>query len=146
MNLEALFWISTLTTAPLWFLMIWLPHWSWTKRIAGSPLIFLPIALLYTINLIPIFDTVIAAFLNPSLTNLATSISQPANALGTWQHLLAFDLVAGYWIYHDGYKRGINRWLMTVSLLLTYLLGPLGMVVYIAARTFATQTEETPSK
>lgn len=141
MTLDTLFWISTFATAPFWFLMIWLPHHAWTKRIVGTPLIFLPIALLYTINLIPIFDTVIAAFLNPSLSNLASSISQPANALGTWQHLIAFDLVAGYWIYHDGYQRDINRWLMTISLLLTYLLGPLGIVVYLAIRTLSNQPD-----
>ena len=135
MDFNTLFWLSTFISMPFWFLMIWLPDWSWTKRIVSTPLIALPICLLYTINIIPIFDTVIEAFLNASLPNFITAISQPANAVGTWQHLLAFDLVAGFWVYHDGYGRGINRWLMTLSLILILMLGPVGFLVYLLIRS-----------
>ena len=134
MSLETLFWISTLINMPFWFLMIWLPNWSWTKRIVGTPLILLPIALLYAITTIPIFDTLIEAFLNPSLALLSESLSRPQNTLATWQHLLAFDFVAGYWMYHDGYGRGVNRWLMTVALICTLMLGPVGLIIYLIGR------------
>lgn len=137
MNFETLFWISTFINMPFWFLMIWLPNWSWTKRIVTSPVILLPISVIYCVTTIPIFDSTIAAFLNPSLAGLAEALSNPANAVATWQHLLAFDLAAGYWAFSDGYGRNVNRWLMTISLITILMLGPLGFVIYLGVRTFA---------
>ena len=138
MNHETLFLVSNLIVLPFWVLMIWLPHWTWTKRIVGSPFIVLPIAILFVINVIPIFDTVVAAFANPTFANFQAALSNPANAMGTWQHLLTVDLLAGFWAYHDGYGRNINRWLMTIALLLLVILTPLGLIVYLLIRTFAT--------
>ncbi len=135
--METLFWITNLSTMPFWFLMIWLPHWDWTKKIVRTPLIVLPVSLLYIFTTLPIFGTLIDAFLNPSLAHLSNALSNPANALGTWQHLLAFDLVAGFWAYHDGYARNINRWLMTFSLIMIYMMGPLGFVIYFGVRKFS---------
>ena len=47
MPIEAIFARSGLLVLPFWILMAALPHWRWTKRIIGSPLISLPAALLY---------------------------------------------------------------------------------------------------
>ena len=137
MNLEILFALSNLIVLPFWILMIWLPQWTWTKKIVGSPFIVLPIAILFVINVIPIFDTVLAAFANPTFANFQAALGNPANAMGTWQHLLTVDLLAGFWVYHDGYGRNITRWLMTSALLLLVLLTPLGLIFYLLIRTFA---------
>lgn len=47
LNYEALFTLSNIVVMPFWLLMIFLPHWKFTKRVIASPLVALPTALLY---------------------------------------------------------------------------------------------------
>jgi hypothetical protein len=41
----------------------------------------------------------------------------------------------GMWICNDADKRRINRWVLLPCLLLTFLLGPAGLLLYIIIRT-----------
>lgn len=138
MNLETLFVLSNALVLPFWFLMIVLPHWSWTKRIIGSPLIVLPTALLYVILIIPNLGLVIEGFSNPILADLAAGFSNPEVALLTWLHLLTYDLFGGRWAYLDSQKRRINPWLMAVVLFFLLMLGPFGLVLYLIVRASTT--------
>jgi hypothetical protein len=51
-----------------------------------------------------------------------------------WLHYLAFDLFVGGWIVADGLKRGIPRLLILSCLPLTFLFGPLGLLLFILLR------------
>jgi hypothetical protein len=51
-----------------------------------------------------------------------------------WTHYLVFDMVVGAWIARDSMKLGMPRLLVTVSLLLTFLAGPAGFLVYSLGR------------
>ena len=50
---ETLFQLSNLYIMPFWLLMIFLPHWDWTKRIIGSLWFLLPLALAYSLLIVP---------------------------------------------------------------------------------------------
>ena len=51
-----------------------------------------------------------------------------------WTHYLVFDMVVGAWIARDSVNLGVPWPLRTVALLLTFLAGPMGFLVYILAR------------
>ena len=59
--------------------------------------------------------------------------SDSALAAG-WLHYLAFDLFVGSWIVADGLKRNIAALLILPCLPLTFLFGPLGLLLYLALR------------
>lgn len=51
-----------------------------------------------------------------------------------WTHYLVFDMVVGAWIARDSMKLGLPWPLRTVALVLTFLAGPVGFLVYLAGR------------
>jgi hypothetical protein len=51
-----------------------------------------------------------------------------------WLHYLAFDLFVGAWIVRDGTGRGVHPLLILPALPLTFLFGPAGLLLYLAAR------------
>lgn len=59
--------------------------------------------------------------------------SDSALAAG-WLHYLAFDLFVGSWIAADGVKRRVPALLILPCLPLTFLFGPLGLLLYLALR------------
>jgi hypothetical protein len=61
--------------------------------------------------------------------------------LAGWVHYLAFDLFVGVWIAEQADALGLSRWLQPPILLVTFMFGPLGLMVFLlwkgayAART-----------
>ncbi len=51
-----------------------------------------------------------------------------------WVHYLAFDLMTGIWIKRNSIKYNINHWLIIPCLLFTFLLGPVGLLLYLIIR------------
>jgi len=51
-----------------------------------------------------------------------------------WTHYLVFDMVVGAWIARDSVKLGLPWLLRTVALVLTFLSGPVGFLIYIVSR------------
>jgi hypothetical protein len=132
--METVFQIVNLIVLPFWFLMIVLPTWRWTQRIIGLVWILTPLPILYVILLAPNLGRIGPLFNNPHLTDIASLLGRPEGALIGWIHFLAFDLFVGRWIYLDSRERGINPWLMAPILLLTFGLGPCGLLVYLLTR------------
>jgi hypothetical protein len=52
-----------------------------------------------------------------------------------WTHYLVFDMVVGAWIARDAVRLGIPWPLRTLALVLTFLAGPVGFLIHLAART-----------
>lgn len=51
-----------------------------------------------------------------------------------WTHYLVFDLVVGSWIARDAVRLGIPWPLRSLSLVLTFLAGPVGFLVHLVSR------------
>jgi len=50
--------------------------------------------------------------------------------LAGWIHYLAFDLFVGSWEVKDSQSRGISHWFVIPCVILTFLLGPIGFLLY----------------
>lgn len=131
---EVLFELTFLLAAPFWALMILVPRWSWTRRVVASPLIVLPIVAIYAVLVIGDFGAVWPAVTNPSLGGIRELLGSADGAAAGWAHMIAFDLFVGRWSYLDSRERGVPALLMAPILLLTILLGPLGLAAYLAVR------------
>jgi hypothetical protein len=56
-----------------------------------------------------------------------------------WVHYLAFDLLTGIWIKKNAQKYNINHLILVPCLLLTFMLGPIGLLLYLLIRIFKTK-------
>ena len=57
-----------------------------------------------------------------------------------WTHYLVFDMVAGAWIARDAVRLGIPWPLRSLALVLTFLAGPVGFLIHVAARVLLRRT------
>ncbi len=135
---DTIFQFITLLPLPFWVLMIALPHWRGTQRVMRGRLAVMPLLAAYAVFSVPQLPSVLSLFVRPGplrLDDLAGLLGRPEIALVAWIHFLAFDLFVGRWIYRDGRERGVGAVPMAAVLLLTLVLGPLGLLLYLLLRT-----------
>jgi hypothetical protein len=130
----ALFGLTFVVVAPFWALMILVPGWSWTRRIIGSPLIVLPALVIYALLVLPELGEIFPAVASPSLDGIRELLGTATGAAAAWAHMTAFDLFVGRWAWLGSRDRGVPALVMAPVLLLTVLLAPLGLAVYLAIR------------
>ena len=53
-----------------------------------------------------------------------------------WIHFISINLFIGGWIVNDSQKLSINKILLGIPLITTYLIGPLGLFIYWLIRIF----------
>lgn len=51
-----------------------------------------------------------------------------------WAHYIVFDLFVGAWIARDAQRVGLNHFALIPCLILTLLVGPIGLVTYLMVR------------
>jgi hypothetical protein len=56
-----------------------------------------------------------------------------------WVHYLAFDLLTGIWIKKNALKYNIHHLVLIPCLLLTFILGPIGLLLYLLVRSIKTK-------
>ncbi|WIM95047.1 ABA4-like family protein [Actinoplanes oblitus] len=130
-----LFTLTFLLAAPFWALMILAPGWSWTRRIVASPLIVLPVVLIYAVLVLANLGEVLPAVADPTLGGVRDLLGSADGAAAGWAHMIAFDLFVGRWAWLDARERGMPHLVLAPILVLTILLGPLGLAAYLAVRT-----------
>ena len=55
----------------------------------------------------------------------------PEAAAAGWMHYLAFDYWVGCWVLRDAQKRELPHALILLPLLSTFMLGPVGVLLYV---------------
>ena len=75
-----------------------------------------------------------------SLVEVAQLFSQPGLLLAGWVHYLAFDLFIGAWEVRDAARHRVPHLLVIPCLIMTFLLGPIGLLAYVALRTWKAGT------
>jgi hypothetical protein len=53
-----------------------------------------------------------------------------------WIHFISINLFAGGWVIKDSQKFLINKFLLSIPLIIIYLIGPAGLLVYWLIRIF----------
>ena len=140
LTFENIYLWSSLGILPFWLMIIIIPNSKFTQFFVNSVVLplFLSTAyvyILYQAILIdePIFDIFKLYF---SLDNLYTLFSIESFLLIFWLHFLSINIFLGSWIARDAIKHNISRGLTSVPLILVYLTGPIGLVLYWFVRIF----------
>jgi len=137
MTPDLIFLIATYGIMPFWLLLAIAPKWELTQTLVHSALIPIVIGIGYS------FYVATGAFSVEgggfgTLQALMVAFTVPEAVIAGWLHYLVFDLFVGAWEVRDAQKRGINHWLVVPCLFFTLMLGPVGLLLYIALR-FATR-------
>ena len=143
MTIETIFSLSNLLVLPFWVLIIFLPHWSWTKRIIASPWVAAPVALLYFLLIFPQMGSLLGTLSNPSAAAISAVLGTASGATIGWAHFLAFDLFVGRWAYLDNQTTKLSPWLMAPILFFILMMGPIGFLLYLIARALKTKASPT---
>lgn len=140
MTADSLFSLANYLVMPAWLLLVVAPGWSWTQRLVHAAWIPLLLGGAYAG----------LAFMGPpppegasfsTLPGVMRLFDSPVGALAGWIHYLVFDLFVGAWESRDARRRGISHVWVIPCLVLTLMLGPAGLLLYLAIRAF--KTDET---
>ena len=120
-----------------WALMILVPAWSVTRRLAEWAVFPAALAVIYIVGVVPLLVAagpgIIAEF--GSADGVIRLLADPNTALVVWIHLLVFDHLVGVVIYRDNMRtRVVPLPVQSVLLFLTLMFGPAGFVTYYAIR------------
>lgn len=133
MDLERIFSLCSLLALAGWIALLAAPL-ARTPLIRAARIASGVLALAYFIQLFTITQPVRGGSFS-TLAGVSALFSMPGNVMLGWTHYLAFDLFAGAWEVEDAGKIGLPHWAMIVPLLLTFMLGPIGLLTYAALRT-----------
>ncbi len=137
MHPETLFSISSALAMLGWLLLIIAPRWRWTQRIIVSGFLVLLLAAEYTLLILLFFGDAEGGF--DSLSQVSQLFENDWVLLAGWVHYLAFDLWVGCWEVSNAQKMGISHFAVIPCLLLTFFLGPVGLLLYFIVRAFFTK-------
>lgn len=129
---DLLFSIANPLVLPGWLLLLAAPRWKWSLPIVRGLLVPL-LAVGYSALILARFGSVEGGF--DSLAAVQLLFADPHMVVAGWVHYLAFDLFTGAWIVQDALVRQVPAWLRVAVLPLTFLFGPIGLLIYLAGRT-----------
>ena len=134
---ENIYLLANWGVLPFWLLLIILPNHSLTNFLVQSIVAPLMLAGAYSFIAYNIFleGNILDSFeLYGGLSGFYSMFSSEAFLLIFWMHFLALSLFLGAWIGRDSQKYMVARFLVIISLILTYLTGPVGLVIYWIVR------------
>ncbi|GAB4399213.1 MAG: hypothetical protein OHK0053_19040 [Microscillaceae bacterium] len=133
MNAEQIFSLFNALVLLPWALMIFAPHWRYTRWLATSYLVPLALALVYVLIIFTNLGAMAKADFSTlkGIQALFVGAGQaPYFAMAAWFHYLAFDLMVGVWLYQDAQKTKMSHFILMPCLFLTFMLGPTGFLLY----------------
>jgi hypothetical protein len=134
MTAEQLFSMLNLMAMVSWLPLVFLPRVRWATAVVP---VVMPAVLA------AVYVALVAAALPgseggfSSLAGVRALFDNPWGLLAGWTHYLAFDLFIGGWEVRDAQRRGIPHVIVVPVLVLTFLLGPAGLLLHLAIRSFA---------
>jgi len=111
------------------------PKWNITDKIVHSMLYPLLLGAVYIVGMV-------LAYMGhgaegggfTSIEGVRTLFSADVGMVIGWTHFLVFDLFVGAWEARDARRRGFSHGLLVPCLLLTFMLGPIGLFLYLVLR------------
>ena len=116
-----------------WIMLAILPGRRWVTKVVTTMLVPGLFAILYTAIAATWFWRSPGGF--ATLAGVGILFSNPWLLLAGWVHYLAFDLLMGSWEVEDSRERGIGHLMVLPCLLLTFMFGPAGWLLYRIVRS-----------
>jgi hypothetical protein len=138
---HALFAFTNIWAALAWVLLLFFPR----KPLTHSAIMYLGVGLLCFTYLV-LFAAVMGGLVDPhqaagsgeasltSIEGVRAFFGSDGGVVIGWTHYLAFDLFTGMWISRDADAKGFSRLVQLPFLLLTFLVGPIGLFCWLIVR------------
>jgi hypothetical protein len=139
-SIEMIYLWLNIGVLPFWFILIFFSYTNICKYLVTSiiPILIFTFIYIYLIilfyksnyNFIENFNLYIG------LNELQNLMNDSSFLIAFWVHFLAINLFCGSWIVKDSQKYAISKFLVFLPIVVTYFVGPLGLVLYWLIRIF----------
>ena len=139
-TIETLYMWVNLGALPFWFILIIFPQSHLSRIFVTSIFPFFVLSGVYIFILYKSyltgydFDGNFTLYLG--LNELSRLFEDHLYIMIFWTHFIAMNLFIGGWIVKDSQKFSINKVLLAIPLIVTYLTGPIGLFLYWIIRIF----------
>lgn len=135
LDLNTTFSLANIAAMLGWIILILLPR-RW-KQLVWIPQFIIPfgLSMLYATLVLTSLGSVDGVGFG-SLQQVKILFSNDTALLGGWVHYLAFDLFIGAWIALKADEVSMSRILQAPILVATFMLGPLGLLIFLTMRGF----------
>ena len=139
-TIEMLYYWVNFGVLPFWLLLIFFPQSHLCRYFVTS---IFPIFVLSGTYIFVLYKSYLNSYDFMGNFNLYFGINDTSNLFSDknflmmfWIHFIAINLFTGGWIVKDAQKFSINKIVLIIPLLTTYLIGPLGLFLYWLIRIF----------
>ena len=128
---------STIAMAGWLVLLIISPFWSGFDKFLIGIIITL-LAIVYAWLIFQVFTPGDFEKFS-SLNGVMELFTDKTAVTAGWVHYLAFDLLTGIWIKKNAQKYNIHHLILIPCLLVTFMLAPIGLLLYLLVRSIKTK-------
>ena len=139
-TIEMIFLWLNLGVLPFWIILVFFPQSQICRVFVASIFPFIILSFAYGYLTYELFNegyNFIRNFeLYLGLDSIGNLFNDKSLLILFWAHFLSINLFCGGWIVKDSQKFGINKMIMSFPLIITYLIGPIGLTMYWIIRIF----------
>ena len=143
-TLEMLYYWVNLGVLPFWLILIFFPNSNLSRYFVASifPILILSSSYVFILykSYLNSYDFVNNFSLYLGIDRLSDLFTDRSYLMMFWIHFISINLFTGGWIVRDSQKLSINKILVSIPLLITYLIGPIGLFFYWLIRIFYTKS------
>mgnify|MGYP001335873366 CR=1 FL=1 len=139
-TIDMLYYWVNLGVLPFWLILIFFPQSHLCRYLVTS---IFPIFVLAGAYIFVLYKTYLNSYdfnsnfnLYFGINNLSDLFSDKSFLMMFWIHFISINLFTGGWIVKDSQKYSINKFILILPLIITYLIGPLGLFIYWLIRIF----------
>ena len=139
-TLEMLYFWVNLGVLPFWLILIFFPQSNLSRYFVTS---FFPIFVLSGTYIFVLYKSYLNSydFINNfnlyfGIENVLELFSNKTFLILFWIHFISINLFVGGWIVKDSQKFMINKVLIALPLIITYFIGPIGLLIYWLIKIF----------
>ena len=139
-TIDMLYYWVNLGVLPFWLMLIFFPQSHLSRYFVTS---IFPIFILSGAYIFMIYKSYLNSFdfgnnfnLYLGIENIADLFSDKSFLMMFWIHFISINLFTGGWIVKDSHKFSINKILVSIPLIITYFIGPIGLFLYWIIRIF----------
>jgi len=140
---EQLFSLANAVALAGWVALVAAPRWRAAATHVAGFLVPGLLAAVYVVLVVLRLPDASGGF--ATLADVAALFADPWLLLAGWVHYLAFDLFVGAWEVRDARRRQIPHLFVVPCLVLTFLLGPVGFLAYLALRRLRSGARPNPA-
>ena len=139
-TIEMLYYWVNLGVLPFWLILIFFPNSNLSRYFVTSifPILILSgsyVFILYK-SYLNSYDFINNFSLYLGIGDLSNLFNDKTYLMTFWIHFISINLFAGGWIVKDSQKFSISKIFIAIPLIITYLIGPIGLFFYWLIRIF----------